>query len=495
MLPSQESMVPMKKPAVIIASDDTALRHQVSRLLATQDCHVFDVHHAVDILPVALRQRATLIILGPWGDSTEDSLQIARQIRRADRTVSLIIIAVHSSEATAIAAIRAGVSDYFKTPLSGDQLAAGVARCLAGPPAPWPCRPPAQPRCPMIGDSPAMQQIKAYIGQVALTDSTVLVTGESGTGKELVAEMIHRRSARSPGPFIGINCAAIPDGLLESELFGHEKGAYTGANTAREGQFQLAQGGTIFLDEIGDMSPYAQAKILRAIETKTIYRLGGRRGIPVDVRIIAATNQDIEHCVSTGKFRSDLYFRLNVGRIHIPPLRERPEDLPALLEHYRGTMNGQFGLDVGCFHPEVYARLLRHHWPGNIREVKNLVEAMFINLISAPTTQLTLRDLPATFLRQQAAAGCETPSERERLLSALWQTNWNMSQAAQCLHWSRMTLYRKLHKYQIARSSPPQRATAVSRASPPSPTPVSAAIPPGAGRPPELIDQLNSRET
>jgi DNA-binding NtrC family response regulator len=467
----------MKKPAIIIASDDTAIRRHVSTMLAMRGCDVVAALNAGEILPAARRHRAALIIIGPCGSGTWDSLHVAQQIRRVDSTIALILIAAHSSEALVIAALRAGITDYFKPPLVLDELSASVMRCLSDIPAPQPSPTDAPEAvvCPMVGASPAMQQIKAYISQVAMTDSTVLISGESGTGKELVAEMIHRSSARHARPFVGINCAAIPDSLLESELFGHEKGAFTGATGLKEGQFQLADGGTVFLDEIGDMSPYAQAKILRAIETKTIYRLGGKRSIPVDVRIIAATNQDIEDCVAAGKFRPDLYFRLNVGRIHLPPVRERHADLPALLDHYRGLMNQKFGLRIERFSPEVLARLLRHHWPGNVREVKNLVEAVFINLINAPARQVSLQDLPAPFRQQVSAGDRSADNERTRVLSALLQTNWNMSQAAQQLCWSRMTLYRKLRKYQIVKSPTPTPTTALS-AFPALPRPLAAAV-------------------
>jgi transcriptional regulator with PAS, ATPase and Fis domain len=218
---------------------------------------------------------------------------------------------------------------------------------------------------------------------------------------------------------------------------------------------QLADGGTVFLDEIGDRSPYAQAKILPAIETKTICRLGGKRSLPVDVRIIAATNQDVEQLVSAGKFRPDLYFRLNIGRIHLPPVRERKEDLPALLHHYLRTLNRQFGLKVAGFTDAALACLFRYPWPGNVREVTNLVEAIFINLINLPSQKITVEDLPEPFRRQLSEA--DEASQSERVLCALLQTNWNMSQAAQQLRWSRMTLYRKTRKYQIIKSSAPPR--------------------------------------
>ncbi len=469
---------------VIIAVDDAALRRHLHTLLPAQGYEVFAVLDTVAICRFAQRQRPDLIILGPFGDGAWDVLHSAQQIRRAHRRVPLILIAARSSEALAIAALRAGITDYYKSPPAFGELAASIMQCLAGAPLHHSSSgyDTAMHGRPMVGESPPMQQIKTYIRQVALTDSTVLITGESGTGKELVAEMIHRHSARHSKPFVSINCAAIPDSLLESELFGYEKGAFTGANVRKEGQFQLADGGTIFLDEIGDMSPYAQAKILRAIESKTIDRLGGKRSIPVDVRIIAATNQDVEQLVAAGKFRQDLYFRLNIGRIHLPPLRDRMEDLPGLLDQYLRTLNRQFGLEVEGFTEEVLACLLTYHWPGNVREVKNLVEAIFINFINVPSREITLRDLPELFRRQFSESDHSPHSERERVLSALLLTNWNKSHAAQQLRWSRMTLYRKIRKYQIVKSS--------------SPTPVAVSTTTSCSRPSQSIGTASpSRET
>ena len=300
----------------------------------------------------------------------------------------------------------------------------------------------------MIGVSLSMQETKAYIGRVALTDSNVLITGETGTGKELVADLIHRNSPRHEKPFVCINCAAIPDSLLESELFGYERGAFTGANSSYEGKLRLAHGGTVFFDEIGDMSPYAQAKILRVVESREIQRLGAKKSIPVDVRIMAATNQDLERLTSEDKFRKDLYFRLNVARVQLPPLRDRKEDLLPLFNHYIGEFNRGFGREVEGFSEEALESLFDYDWPGNVRELKNLLEAIFVNL---PSRRISFVDLPQQ-LRRRLRQTAELPQdERERLLSALFSVNWNRSKAAQRLHWSRMTLYRKMAKYHIVR--------------------------------------------
>jgi len=277
-----------------------------------------------------------------------------------------------------------------------------------------------------------------------------LITGETGTGKEKVAELVHWHSSRRGKPMVCINCAALPENLLESELFGYERGAFTGASGAFPGKLGLAEGGTIFLDEIFEMTPYMQAKILRAVDTRRIHRLGGRKSIPLNVRIVAATNQDPERAMAEGVLRPDLFYRLNVARIHLPPLRERLTDLPLLLEHFLQEMNRLYGRRVESFSPEVLALLLGYHWPGNIREVRNLVEALFINL--APQSRcVSLTHLPEAFQRLQENLG-QPQGEKAQLLNALMTTKWNKSEAAQKLRISRMTLYRKMEKHEIQNS-------------------------------------------
>ena len=307
----------------------------------------------------------------------------------------------------------------------------------------------------LVGASARLREIKAYLPSVAAADCNVLITGETGTGKECVAAWIHRHSPRRDRPFVSINCAAIPEGLLESELFGFERGAFTGAHAAHAGKLRQADGGTLFLDEIGDMSPAAQAKILRAIETKEVCQLGGRRVVAVDMRIVAATNQDLGALIAERRFRKDLYYRLDVARIELPPLRERSEDIPLLFDHLLAEMNRRLGRSVGGPSREVLDCLLAHDWPGNVRELKNLLEAIFI---TPPAGGISIDDLPPR-LRNRVAAGEAPPGgERERLLAALFAVDWNKSKAAAALHWSRMTLYRKMAKHQID-PAPPKRPT------------------------------------
>ncbi|MEJ1961464.1 MAG: sigma-54 dependent transcriptional regulator [Gammaproteobacteria bacterium] len=295
----------------------------------------------------------------------------------------------------------------------------------------------------LIGQSPEIRRLRSYLDKVAASDANVLITGETGTGKECVARYIHEHGARAAQPLASINCSALPDSLLESELFGHERGAFTGAQQRYTGRLRQASGGTLFLDEIGDMSPYAQAKILRAIEAREITPLGGSRSEPIDVRIIAATNVDPESLANGSRLRQDLYYRLNVVRLQLPPLRDRKEDFAALFEHFM-RMKLPPGAAVPALNEQTLTRLLGYHWPGNVREVRNFVERLLIDLSGAK--EIDVLHLPSEITNAVATPVAE---ERERVLAALVATHWNKRKAAQALHWSRMTLYRKLAKYQI----------------------------------------------
>jgi DNA-binding NtrC family response regulator len=406
-----------------------------------------------------LRQQRNvdLLIVSTGIDVDGDGSDVVQLLRQWQHKPPVILLVVHSCEELAIAALRAGIADYFKLPFSFMTLLASVQRCLflevPGEKEVFPSK--SESGHELIGGSPSIQEIRAYLLKVAASESNTLITGETGTGKELVASLIHHYSCRRQHPFICINCAAIPDSLLESELFGYERGAFTGAHSLKEGRLKLADGGTLFFDEIGDMSSYAQAKILRAIESKAVERLGGTKSVPLNIRVIAATNRNLEQLVAEEKFRADLYFRLNVASLHLPPLRERKEDLPMLCQYYVDAMNRQFGQQVEGVADETLASLLCYDWPGNVRELKNLLEAAFVN---QPAHRITLADLPPQF-RARLSEATELPQdERAQLLDALFSTNWNKSQAAQKLHWSRMTLYRKMMKYHVVRGGKSVRA-------------------------------------
>jgi two-component system response regulator HydG/two-component system response regulator AtoC len=301
---------------------------------------------------------------------------------------------------------------------------------------------------PWIGAGAVADHIRSLVPRIAASDCNVLITGETGTGKELTAELIHVQSGRARHPFVSINCAAIPETLLESELFGYERGAFTGAGASSSGRLSAAHRGTAFLDEVGDMSPASQAKVLRLVEDKEVTRLGSTRTMRVDARIIAATNQKLEALVAQGRFRSDLFFRLNVARVHLPPLRERKGDIPALLAHYVSALRSGRSGTVEGFSRDAIGALTAYDWPGNIRELRNLVERVLVQVRSAMADVDDLPDEIRTSLEVRRA-GCDDETdaksgERARLRSALAAANGNKSEAARALCCSRMTLYRRM---------------------------------------------------
>jgi DNA-binding NtrC family response regulator len=292
----------------------------------------------------------------------------------------------------------------------------------------------------IVGVSASTVALRRRLPRLAAADCSVLVTGESGTGKECVAQALHALSPRHAGPMVSINCAALPDTLLDSELFGYERGAFTGANTAYPGKVTLAQGGTLFLDEIGDMPLAAQAKLLRVLETHEVFPIGALRSRRVDFRIVAATHGRLEQAVRTGRFRADLYYRLNVARVELLPLRERPEDLAVLFDHFAAQLAARSRTPRLRLTPQALQRLRHHDWPGNARELRNLVEAASI-LCEGEALQPADLPLPA--------AADECSAEPTRILDALERCEWNRSKAAVLLHWSRMTLYRKMKHWHI----------------------------------------------
>jgi DNA-binding NtrC family response regulator len=368
-------------------------------------------------------------------NEAEQWLRAAVPLRARHPLVKIAILAIESSEASAILALRAHVDEYVRGTVDGAAIVA-MTRSLWG----GGC---GARRGTILGESHSMRDMRERLQRLAARDCNVLITGESGTGKELAAAAIHANSERRTGRMVCINCAAIPDSLVESELFGRERGAFTGADSAQDGKLKAADGGVIFLDEVGDLSLYAQAKILRAVETKEMYRLGSHKPLRVDARIVAATHRNLEEMVQQGLFRQDLFFRLNVGRVHVPPLRDRIEDLHILVSHYLEILNRQMSTCVKGFSEQAWQCLARYSWPGNVRELKNLIESLLVNTFSA---MISAEDLPPQIrIGTQPAEG-----ERDQLVSALLAANWNKSKAAERLQWSRMKLYRKMAKYAVS---------------------------------------------
>lgn len=414
---------------VLVLSEDQAIRAILLRLLAGEGT-----------CQTGGDETLTAILIGCRSRMAKSDLAAARALSQSGR-IPIILVTSEGSEDLAVEALRIGVANYLRLPLTGAELADAIEASSAAP-----ANPTGTDR--IIGVSQVMRDLKNYLRRVAATSSNVLITGETGTGKELAAEFVHRHSSRAARPLITVNCAAIPDSLIESELFGFERGAFTGAHAAQSGKFKIADRGGIFLDEIGDLSPWAQAKILRVIETGEIQRLGGRQTLRVDVRVIAATNRDLENDPG---FRKDLYFRLNVANVRIPPLRERGEDILLLADSFRAQFERQFR-STTAFTADARRLLVAHRWPGNVRELRNVVEAAFID--PGPDAGGAL-NLPAPFRKAvENSAG----SELGRILQALSQTHWNKSRAASELHWSRMTLYRKMARYKLSQTARSERS-------------------------------------
>ncbi len=445
----------MGKGAILLFEPSESWRQIIATPLMHHGLEVIQTSEIGSLLRVVRGEPVGVVVLGPSTVNRENTVDLARQIRQFQRTIPLLLVTANGSEELAVAALRAGINDYVKHPFSSEELIGAALRCLSlndqQTSAANETAPKLRDGTQMVGESAGILRIRAYAQKIAVTHSNLLITGETGTGKELVAKLVHDNSPRHQQPFVTVNCAAIPDSLFESELFGFERGAFTGAQHPNGGKLKAGDNGTVFLDEIGDMSPDAQAKILRVIESREFYRLGGRCAVPLNVRFIAATNQDLELLISEGKFRKDLFFRLNVTLIHLPPLRDRREDIPLLIAYFIQALNARFRVKVSHLSEEALDLLLKYDWPGNVRELKNLLEAVFID---PPPAEISADVLPSEFLARcdklNEALSCD---ERERLLCALLATNWNKSKAAASLHWSRMTLYRKIARYHVVRTA------------------------------------------
>jgi len=384
-----------------------------------------------------------LIVLRGSHEFCEPFLSVFSELRTKHVVPPLLIVATRSSEAFAIAALRAGAAEYLTDPIDATILDRFLSRCIPDV-APRPAETDLAGGEVLVGGSPVMQALRTQIRRLAATDCNVLITGETGTGKELVAQLIHQNSPRKANPLICINCAAIPDSLLESELFGYERGAFTGAGWTNQGKLMAANRGTVFFDEIGDMTPLAQAKVLRAIETKEVQRLGATRRYDADIRILGATHQNLDDLASAETFRRDLYFRLNVGRIYLPPLRERKADIGMLVERMVTDLNRKLGRRVDGVSNAGLRSLAQYDWPGNVRELKNVIERVFITIDGG---RIGAEELSRVLPQRSAPAPSPREEEVHSIQEALATCNGNKSRAAEKLNWSRMTLYRKLAKY------------------------------------------------
>ena len=358
-----------------------------------------------------------------------------------DLNVPRLAVSIRSSEDLAIDALRHGFAEYLRAPVGEAEIAMAMQRLLPPPAAAL------EPSTTgIVGRSPAMGMLREQIARVAPARTNVLITGETGTGKELVAQAIHELSPRRSKPFVAVNCGAIPDGLVESELFGHERGAFTGAIQAQAGRIRQSSGGTLFLDEISELDLRGQVKLLRTLETREVQSLGSERARPLDLRVVAASNRNLTDRVRDGAFREDLLYRLDVVQLEVPPLRARSEDIPLLIGAFYERFCREFQRPAAAYATADLALLQRYDWPGNVRELRNVVEASFVQ---SSMRRDGLLELPPTIIA--VLEGHSPRDERQRLIDALFLTRWNVSEAAQRLNCSRMTLYRKLTRYQLRR--------------------------------------------
>ncbi|MGH7578017.1 MAG: sigma-54-dependent transcriptional regulator [Longimicrobiales bacterium] len=393
-----------------------------------------------------------------------DGLEALDRIREADATALVVMISGHGTIETAVEATRRGAYDFLEKPLDTDRLLLTIRnalqqRGLAEENARL--RGEVESHYEIVGHGFAIRSLLDRIEKVAPTDARVLITGENGTGKELVARAVHRLSSRADAPFVEVNCAAIPSELIESELFGHRKGSFTGAHADRTGKFEQADSGTLFLDEVGDMSLAAQAKVLRALQDGTVTRVGGDRPVRVDVRVIAATNKSLEKEIEDGRFREDLFFRLNVVPVHVPPLRERREDIAMLARHFVERAEQEQRLPARRLTNEAIDRLTRMTWQGNVRELRNTIERL---LILARGTDITAADVER-LVGGAAAAGAregdlldadtfatfKERAERAYILAKLRENDWNISETARTIEMPRSNLYKKIEKFKLIR--------------------------------------------
>ncbi len=454
------------RPLIWVIDDDRSIRWVLEKALTRAGIAVKSFDSAQGIERLLLKQQPQAIVSDIRMPGI-DGLELLERIRQKYPDLPVIIMTAHSDLDSAVSAYQGGAFEYLPKPFDVDTAVELVQRAVAHA-GNREERVDLADTPEILGEAPAMQEVFRAIGRLSRSNITVLVNGESGTGKELVARALHRHSPRREGPFIALNMAALPRDLLESELFGHERGAFTGAQSQRQGRFEQADGGTLFLDEIGDMPAELQTRLLRVLADGEFYRVGGHAPIRVDVRIIAATHQKLEQLVAEGRFREDLFHRLNVIRIHLPPLRERREDIPLLMNHFLLAAGRELGVEPKQVSPAVVDHLTGLEWPGNVRQLENICRWL---TVMSPGQVITLEDLPPELKKegeapaaaedwqaalrrwaeQQLAQGVTglldiaTPRfERIMIETALKQTGDRRQEAARLLGWGRNTLTRKL---------------------------------------------------
>ena len=456
-----------KSARILVVDDEPGIRQALRQMLEYEGYEVRDAKDGAAALAAYAEDPPDLVLLDIKMASM-DGLEVLERLRQQDPDAVVVMISGHGSVETAVEALKRGAFDFLEKPPDRGVVLRRIANALAERDLE---RENAELRKAqdaarggtIVGESRLLQEVLDKVARIAPTRAYVLITGENGTGKELVAREIHRLSERSKGPFIEVNCAAIPHELIESELFGHEKGAFTGAHARRTGKFELADGGTLFLDEVGDMSLAAQAKVLRALQDGVIQRVGGSTAIEVDVRVLAATNKDVEAEIEAGRFREDLYYRLNVVPLHEPPLSRRKDDIPILVQHFARVYCAENGIPCKPFDPDAIAVLTERPWPGNVRELKNTIErleilapgesisAADVEALSGPRTTTPTGGTADLIERHSSFTDYRDAAEKAFLLAKLDEHDWNVSETARRLGMQRSHLYKKIEKHGLSR--------------------------------------------
>jgi two-component system response regulator HydG len=455
---------------ILIADDHDAVREGMAISLARLGHEVLAVKSGAEAI-AAYRKRPTDVVVTDLRMVPVDGIEVVRRLRESDPDATVVVVSAHGTIAVAVDAMREGAIDFIEKPFSPEVLRARVEKACEIARERRGART-ARARVEaleqdlvrehdphgIVGASPSMRRVMEQVRKVAPTDATVLVLGESGTGKELVARAVHDASPRRNEPFISISCAAVPETLLESELFGHERGAFTGAVKRKLGRFELAHRGTLFLDEVGEIPPPVQVKLLRVLQEKQFERVGGEETLEADVRLVSATNRDLSRMVREGRFREDLFYRLNVVPLQLPPLRERPGDVELLVRHFLAKLGPRVGRSAKSVDPRALELLQRHIWPGNVRELENVIEQA---LVFADGEVIRPQDLPEGLRREAAPAGLPLPGgdrglteiledlERQLIVAAFEKANGVKAETARLLGIKPSALYYKLEKYGI----------------------------------------------
>ena len=447
----------MSEITILVVDDEPGIIAMLSGLLQDEGYAVVTADSGRETLTLLKQTQVDLVMLDLLLPDL-DGLEVLRRIRADDTYLPVIMMSAHGTIPTAVEATKLGAYDFIEKPFESavERLLLVIEHALNEQKLKQEninLRKELSEKYEMIGESKPLQLLYKQIMKISPSNGRVLITGETGTGKELAARAIHRNSRRADNPFIKVNCAAIPEELIESELFGHEKGSFTGATSAQVGKFEQAHRGTLFLDEIGDMSLSTQSKVLRALQENEIQRVGGKQVIEVDVRVIAATNKNLDKEIKEGRFREDLLYRLNVIPLHIPPLRERKEDIPLLVNHFIQQFCCENGKRVKSVSPEAMEFLKQYDWPGNVRELKNIIERIIIVVegdeISADEVATTIPVTEEMPTGEESLGELVAQYEKKQILDALEKNDWNISRTARELKIDRANLHRKLRQWKL----------------------------------------------